>query len=61
VANVEQFVAQAATKGLAFGSVHQANGYAFANTKVPDGNSISVSSRQYRAGSTTGQAIGLAT
>ncbi|GAB2719055.1 VOC family protein [Comamonas sediminis] len=48
VADVEQFVAQAAAKGLAFGSLHQAHGYAFANTKDPDGNSISVSSRQYR-------------
>lgn len=49
VADVEQFVAQAGAKGLAFGTVHQAHGYAFANTKDPDGNSISVSSRQYRA------------
>lgn len=48
VADVEQFVAQAAAKGLAFGSLHQAHGYAFANTKDPDGNAISVSSRQYR-------------
>lgn len=48
VADVEQFVAQAAARGLAFGTVHQAHGYAFANTKDPDGNAISVSSRQYR-------------
>jgi len=50
VADVDQFVAKAAAKGLDFGPVHQANGYAFANTKDPDGNAISVSSRQYRAG-----------
>ncbi len=28
--------------------IHLASDYAFANTKDPDGNSISVSSRQYR-------------
>lgn len=48
VADVEQFVETAKEKGLSFGSIHHANGYAFSNTKDPDGNSISVSSRQYR-------------
>lgn len=40
-------LAAAASAGLAFGAIHQANGYAFANTKDPDGNSVSVSSRQF--------------
>lgn len=48
VPDVPQFVATAALAGLAFGAIHQANGYAFANTKDPDGNSVSVSSRQFR-------------
>lgn len=49
VPDVAQFVASAASAGLAFGPIHQAKGYAFANTKDPDGNSVSVSSRQFRA------------
>lgn len=48
VPDVAQFVAAAASAGLAFGAIHQANGYAFANTKDPDGNSVSISSRQFR-------------
>lgn len=48
VTDVQQFVEAAKAAGLAFGAVHQANGYAFANTKDPDGNSISVSSRKFR-------------
>jgi catechol 2,3-dioxygenase-like lactoylglutathione lyase family enzyme len=35
--------------GLEFGSTNQANGYAFANAKDPDGNSVCISSRAYRA------------
>lgn len=49
VPDVDRFVATAAAAGLDFGTIHRARGYAFANTKDPDGNSISVSSRQYRA------------
>lgn len=49
VPDVDEFVATAAAAGLKFGAIHRANGYAFANTKDPDGNSISVSSRQYKA------------
>lgn len=49
VTDVDQFVATATAAGLKFGAIHRANGYAFANTKDPDGNSISVSSRKYRA------------
>jgi len=48
VPDVVDFVAQAATEGLQFGAIHQANGYCFANAKDPDNNSISVSSRAYR-------------
>ena len=48
VSDVQAFVDSAMLGGLAFGAIHQANGYAFANTKDPDGNSISVSSRIFR-------------
>ena len=48
VTDVQQFVEAAKAKGVAFGAIHQANGYAFANAKDPDGNSISVSSRKFR-------------
>ncbi|WP_394788584.1 VOC family protein [Rhodoferax sp.] len=48
VEDVAAFVAEAAARGLQFGAIHQANGYAFANAKDPDGNSVSVSSRAYR-------------
>ncbi|QNK66543.1 VOC family protein [Variovorax sp. PAMC26660] len=53
VRDVAAFVADAATRGLKFGAIHQANGYAFANAKDPDKNSVSVSSRAYRAASST--------
>ncbi len=49
VADIEAFKAQAATHGLKFGATHQANGYAFANAKDPDKNSVSISSRAFRA------------
>ena len=35
----------ARAKGLEFGPMHQADGYVFANTKDPAGNSVSVSGR----------------
>ena len=47
--DVAQFVEAAKARGLVFGTIHQANGYAFANAKDPDGNSVSVSSRRFRA------------
>jgi catechol 2,3-dioxygenase-like lactoylglutathione lyase family enzyme len=50
VEHVAAFVAARAASGLHFGSLHQADGYDFANAKDPDGNSISVSSRAYRSG-----------
>jgi predicted enzyme related to lactoylglutathione lyase len=49
VEDVDSFKAESAQRGLVFGSTHQANGYAFANAKDPDGNSVGVSSRAYRS------------
>lgn len=48
VRDVEAFVTDAAARGLKFGAIHQANGYAFANVKDPDNNSVGVSSRAHR-------------
>jgi len=48
VKDVRTFAAEAALQGLVFGAVHEANGYAFANAKDLDKNSISISSRAYR-------------
>jgi hypothetical protein len=48
VQDIETFIASAAKKGLKFGAIHQANGYQFANTKDPDKNSVSISSRAFR-------------
>lgn len=48
VEDVAVFAASAAQRGLAFGTVHQANGYQFANAKDPDNNSVSISSRAFR-------------
>jgi predicted enzyme related to lactoylglutathione lyase len=48
VRDVEGFKQQCARQGLIFGSTHQAKGYAFANVKDPDGNSVAISSRAYR-------------
>ena len=48
VKDVDAFKKIAKRKGLKFGSTHIANGYAFANTKDPDKNSVSISSRAFR-------------
>ncbi len=48
VPDVAAFAAEAATRGLDFGAIHEANGYLFANTKDPDKNSVSISSRSFR-------------
>lgn len=48
VADVAAFVAESARNGLKFGTMHHANGYSFANTKDPDKNSVSISSRAFR-------------
>ena len=50
VPDVDAFKAEAARRGLKFGATHQANGYSFANAKDPDKNSVSISSRAFRAG-----------
>ncbi len=50
VQDVPAFILAAAKNGLKFGSVHQANGYQFANAKDPDHNSVSISSRAFRLG-----------
>jgi catechol 2,3-dioxygenase-like lactoylglutathione lyase family enzyme len=49
VADIESFKVHAASQGLRFGATHQANGYSFANVKDPDKNSVSISSRAFRA------------
>jgi len=49
VENVRAFSKAAAAKGLKFGTVHKADGYEFANAKDPDGNSIQISSRAFKA------------
>lgn len=48
VADIEGFKKLSAERGLIFGSTHQAKGYAFANAKDPDGNSVAISSRAFR-------------
>ena len=50
VKDIEAFKQNCAALGLKFGSTHQADGYAFANAKDPDNNSVSISSRAYRHG-----------
>lgn len=49
VDDVEAFKGRSAANGLTFGATHQADGYVFANAKDPDKNSISISSRAFRA------------
>lgn len=49
VENVPAFCERAASKGLAFGKIHQADGYQFANAKDPSKNTIQVSSRAFVA------------
>ena len=50
VEDVPAFCAWAKANGLAFGSIHQADGYQYANAKDPAGNNISITSRSYRDG-----------
>jgi predicted enzyme related to lactoylglutathione lyase len=47
VEDVAAFCRKANKQGLEFGSIHQADGYCFANTKDPAKNSVSVSSRAF--------------
>jgi hypothetical protein len=48
VRDIEAFKAQAAVNGLMFGGTHRADGYSFSTGKDPDGNSVSISSRDLR-------------
>jgi hypothetical protein len=45
VEDVVAFARAAKTRGLEFGPLHDGMGYAYANTKDPSGNSISISGR----------------
>jgi catechol 2,3-dioxygenase-like lactoylglutathione lyase family enzyme len=47
VEDVDGFSATAATQGLIFSAPHKGDGYTFANTKDPNGNSIAISSRAF--------------
>lgn len=47
VEDVAAFCAASSHNGLRFGKIHQADGYVFANTKDPSGNSVQVSSRAF--------------
>ncbi len=49
VADVPAFCDAARQNGLAFGSIHKADGYCFANAKDPAKNSISISSKAFRS------------
>ncbi|POF28054.1 hypothetical protein CLV41_11858 [Roseibium marinum] len=48
IEDIPGFCETAKSHGLVFGSLHQADGYQFANAKDPDGNTLQVSSRAYR-------------
>jgi predicted enzyme related to lactoylglutathione lyase len=48
VKDIEAFKKEAEKRGLKFGATHEANGYAFANAKDSDKNSVSISSRAFR-------------
>ncbi|MHA3772386.1 VOC family protein [Verrucomicrobiota bacterium sgz303538] len=45
VSDVHEAVKRYAASGLKFGKVHEWNGFAFADTKDPEGNPIQISSR----------------
>lgn len=50
VEDVARFRETADLHGLAFGPIHQADGYSFANGKDPDGNRLQISSRAHVTG-----------
>lgn len=50
VEDVAGFCAASERAGLAFGKIHPADGYEYANAKDPCGNNIQVSSRAFRKG-----------
>ncbi|MCR6499620.1 VOC family protein [Shinella sp. CPCC 101442] len=45
VPDVDAFCVASSARGFPFGPIHRAGDYSFANTRDPDGNSVSVSSR----------------
>ncbi|SFR38999.1 Glyoxalase/Bleomycin resistance protein/Dioxygenase superfamily protein [Yoonia tamlensis] len=47
VQDVAEFCRNSEMQGLAFGTIHQADGYCFANAKDPAKNTVSVSSRAF--------------
>lgn len=47
-ADVSTFCDECRVNGLVFGAFHKADGYEFANTKDPSGNSVTVSGRLVR-------------
>ena len=49
VRDVSDFKTDAGQQGPKFGAIWKADGYEFANAKDPDCNSISISSRAFRA------------
>ena len=49
VENLQAFRSRALDNGLEFGPIHEARGYGFANSKDPDGNGVSISSRAFRS------------
>lgn len=48
VTDVAGFKAKAAQRGLAFGPIHDADSYSFANAKDPAQNTIQISSRAFK-------------
>jgi predicted enzyme related to lactoylglutathione lyase len=48
VPDVEVFKKKSMVAGLKFGTTHKGSDYAFANAKDPSGNSIQISSRQFK-------------
>ncbi|MDE1463722.1 VOC family protein [Spartinivicinus poritis] len=48
VQDVANFISIAKQSNIEFGPIHEAKGYQFSNTKDPDGNSVSISSRSFR-------------
>jgi len=48
IVDIEGFREKCARNGLKFGTVQQADGYAYSNAKDPGRNSIQISSRRYK-------------
>ncbi len=48
VPSVDEFKEHSKAKGLNFGVIHRGDGYAFSNTKDPNGNNVQISSRVFK-------------